>query len=334
MNKFDIPVVLFIFKRYEPALRVIEAISKVKPQKLYIIADGPRNKDEEILVNECRKKVEEGINWECEVIRNYAKNNMGIYNRIGLGAKWVFSMEDKAIFLEDDNLPEETFFEFCKQMLEKYYTDNRILWICGTNYLEKYNPENGASYMFTKHLLPCGWASWANKFPKFYDGNLELLDDPYLSRRLRNEYENKSLYRQQLYAFNSTKRKMSLNKPISWDFQMAYSIRINNLYGISPKYNQIRNIGVDSLATHGGTSYNKVMTRRFCGVESFPLEFPLVHPKTVLSDITYEKKISKIILYPLYMRVGIGFLKLLKPIFGVHKYDSITAYLKKKINRK
>lgn len=38
MKEFDIPVVLFVFKR-EKAVEVIKRLSEVKPSKLYILAD-------------------------------------------------------------------------------------------------------------------------------------------------------------------------------------------------------------------------------------------------------------------------------------------------------
>ena len=116
---FDIPVVLFLFKRSETLPAIIGQIRKAKPAKLYLIADGPRNESEAEAVNKCRKLAESLIDWPCTVEKNYAEKNRGIYNNIGEGAKWVFGKEKTAIFLEDDNYPADSFFMFCKEMLEK-----------------------------------------------------------------------------------------------------------------------------------------------------------------------------------------------------------------------
>ena len=124
MEQFDIPVALFIFKR-DKAVEIIKRISEVKPRKLYLLADQGRNDEERALAAEVRRKVEESINWECEVIKNYAEENRGVYANIGQGAIWVLRREKWAIFLEDDNLPEVTFFAFCREMLEKY--ENEVL---------------------------------------------------------------------------------------------------------------------------------------------------------------------------------------------------------------
>lgn len=304
MQYFEIPVVMIIFKRKESSLRILERISQVRPQKLYLLGDEGRNDDEKDLVAQCRKAIEENINWDCEVIKNYAEKNRGVYANIGLGAKWVFERESWAIFLEDDNLPEVTFFKYCEELLKRYKEDSRIFWICGTNYLGKYKPETDESYMFTKHLLPCGWASWAHKFLKYYDGELFFAEDKSLVERVKYEYENKSLYKQQMRSINNElDRKHNKEKFLSWDYQLAFSVRVNSFYGISPCNNQIKNIGVDSFSTHGGHSFADIMTQRFCGMESYPLEFPLVHPEAVLCDRTYERKIGRIILLPFFIRL-------------------------------
>ena len=136
MGKFQIPVVLFFFKREDKTLKVLDKIAQVKPIKIYLISDGPRDEKEAIRVETTRAKVEGFIDWDCEVIKNYSSENKGVYDRIGLGAKWVLSQEESAIFLEDDNLPELTFFRYCEELLSRYRDDTRVLWICGTNYMK------------------------------------------------------------------------------------------------------------------------------------------------------------------------------------------------------
>jgi hypothetical protein len=331
---FKIPVVLFTFKRKEPLLRIIDRLSIVKPSKLYLISDAGRNEGEHLLVKDVRESIENRIDWDCEIIKNYADTNKGVYKSIGEGAKWVLEKEESAIFLEDDNLPEITFFDFCSEMLEKYKNDDSVMWVVGTNYLGKHLPKDGASYMFTKHMLPCGWASWGNKFSKFYDGELKLLNKK-SGKELKEKFINKKLYKQEVTKYFKT--KYTLNKSIelaSWDAQIGFSIRHNNLYGISPKYNQIENIGIDELSTHGGISIEgnssqAEMTSRFCGIKTIPLEFPLKHPKSIEVDLEYEKKIAEIVLYPFSERLKISLMAFIKPLIGINKYASFKTILKK-----
>ena len=331
-NGFDIPVVVFFFNRPDLILQIMDRIAQVKPRRMYLFCDGGRTEAEWELVHTCRRAVEARIDWDCEIIRNYAEKNRGVYETIGKGACWVFQQEEKAIFLEDDNLPEVTFFPYCREMLERYEKDRRVLWVCGTNYLQKYQPADGSSYVFTKHLLPCGWASWASKFPEMYDGDLQQLKKPGMLEKLRFSYENKALFRQQIYNMEGTWEKLRSGSRVSWDHQMCFSIRASSAYGISPMHNQIRNIGADERSTHGGTGMHKVMTRRFCGIESYPLDFPLVHPDCVMMDPHFEQATANIILMPLGRRFLVKVIRIIKPLFGFGKYESVSlAALRNKL---
>lgn len=319
MEYFDIPICLFIFQRKDTVLRIVKQISQVKPKKIYLMSDQGRNEEEKNRVAECRKAVEEAINWECEVIKDYAINNRGVFENIGMGAMRVFEKEEMAIFLEDDNLPEVTFFQYCKDMLEKYKDNDRVVWVCGTNYLGNYRNNANESYMFTQHLLPCGWASWKNKYIKYYDAYFQHYNSTVVSR-MKETYKNISLFKQQNESIQREYNRMNSGEKFrSWDYQMCFSIRSNDLLGISPAKNQIKNIGVDSFSEHGGITYENKMTKRFCGMKSYPLEFPLKHPETILIDPIYENKIGNIILYPLEWRIRKPFGKIKRKILSIFK---------------
>lgn len=294
---FDIPVVLIIFRRCDTMPRIIQRLAKVKPRKVYILADEGRNEKEIEQAHECRKTVESLINWDCEVVKNYAEENRGVYRNIGEGAKWVFEREEKAIFLEDDNLPETSFFRYADEMLEKYETAPEVLWICGTNYVTDMNGKE--SYAFTQHLLPCGWASWSTKFLKYYDGELSTFRDEAHKRKFYSSYSNRWLAQWQYQSVrNEVERHEKTGRFISWDYQMLWSVRSNGLYGVVPLRNQITNIGVDEFSIHGGNSKNNVMTDRFCEVPSKQLDFPLVHPNEIAINKSVEHQLADIICPP------------------------------------
>lgn len=303
MEQFDIPIGIFIFKRSDKAVKIVNQIAKIAPKTLYIIGDGPRNDAEIHEIEACRTNVENAVTWRCNVIRYYADKNRGVYENIAGGAKWVFEREEVAIFLEDDNYPEITFFQYCKELLAKYKNNNKLLWICGTNYLEKYHSDDGADYSFTQLMLPCGWASWSEKFLQYYDGNLDLYADKKKLNEVKKRYKNKKLLRQNLLSWEMERKRIERGlKPISWDFQMAYTLRVFDLYGIAPHFNQIRNIGIDAFATHGTGSAKNEMVKRFCEIPTHKLNFPLKHPKTISIDPIFEKKTEKIIILPWKVR--------------------------------
>ncbi|MEL5892649.1 glycosyltransferase family 2 protein [Bacteroides sp. GD17] len=330
----DVPIVVFFFLRIEKTKKIISQLSSVAPKKIYLISDGGRSEKEKEIVADCRRQVEDIITWPCTVVKNYADKNEGVYNRIALGAKWVFSQEPMAIFLEDDNLPEISFFQFCEELLDKYKDDSRILWICGTNYLINYEPKDGSSYLFTHNMLPCGWASWSDKFNKYYDGFLELWADKYIRKEIESKYDNKVLLKQDIKRWDMELDRLRRGQRFnSWDAQMAFSIRVHGLYGIVPKYNQIRNIGVDLNSVHGGISLDNIMTKRFCELKTIPMEFPLKHPKVVMIDRAFESKISNIITLPLIYRMKAKLNVIAKMIFFVGSNDSFVKTMKSRMNR-
>ncbi|BBV30245.1 hypothetical protein I6M86_08120 [Citrobacter cronae] len=327
---FDIPVALFIFKREETVIRILKILKTIKPKKIYLISDNGRDEIEKKLVSEVRNNIERAISWDCDVIKRYQAENVGVYENIAGGAKWVFEREEKAIFLEDDNLPEKTFFPFCEELLNKYNDDPRILWVCGSNYLEECSPENNADYIFSKNMLPCGWASWRDKFNSFYDGELSLYSNE-AKRMLKGRYINKKLYRQDMYNIEYELDFKKLHgRFYSWDYQMSFSLRVHDVYSIIPKYNQIKNIGVDNNSTHGGTSLSNVMVERFCERKTKELNFPLTHPKHVAIDENIESALTDIIIDPTFYTFKSRLSRLIRNVFRLNKTISIKSAITKK----
>lgn len=329
-NKFDIPVTLFLFRRTNTLSHIIGRISEYAPSRIYLVADGGRNTDEQKECEECRQYAESLIDWDCNVIKNYAPSNRGVYKNIGEGAKWVLSQEKWSIFLEDDNLPEESFFPYCEELLIKYETAPQVLWICGTNYMGKY--ETNYSYMFTKHMLPCGWASWSDKFLKYYDGMLNGLNDRAKLSTFKKSFLTKGCRARNMYhayLYHIRRSKFLVDQRIneaSWDYQMAFSVRANEMYGIAPAYNQIKNIGIDDYSIHGGNVIDVVSVH--CGMDSYPLSFPLRHPNSITTDIVFEKENNRLLKPSIFVVPYHFFAMVIKKFLGLNKYDSLKKYRK------
>lgn len=302
---FDIPIALFIFKRTEKSVQIMQAISKAGPQKLYIVSDAGRNPEEQTMVEECRIAVENAITWDCKVEKIYAETNQGCHN-IGMAAMRIFEQEKMCIFLEDDNFPADSFFAYCRELLYRYQDNDDVLWICGTNYMNSYTTKDGADYVFTQHMLPCGWASWGKKFNKYYEFDFQHLNDEGI-QQARRSYTSKRLFRYDLNNWKNEIKNKEEGRYASWDYHMNFSLRVHNKLGIAPRYNQITNIGVDSFSAHGGSSMENLLTSKFCMVPTKLLDFPLKHPKQVAVDLAFEKKIEKIIVPPrrYYLKIAL-----------------------------
>jgi hypothetical protein len=166
-------------------------------------------------------------------------------------------------------------------------------------------------------MFPCGWASWSDKFNKFYDGNFDYYSKSSL-KKIRKHYSYKNFYKYDTIRFDSEiERKNNGFSFNSWDYQLAFSLRYFNKLCVVPNINQIKNIGVDNSSIHGGNNSDMIMTNRLTKMDSFPINFPLVHPLTVKINKIYEHKIEKYLTPPSYIPTVRLFIILLRKLLGI-----------------
>ena len=157
---FKTPVVLCIFNRPELTAQVFDMICQVCPEQLFIIADGPRpdHPEDESLCAATREVVSQ-VDWPCRVQHNFSAVNLGDGHRISSGFNWVFEQVEEAIILEDDTLPDVSFFYYCETMLERYRNETQVMMISGYNGLGRWPAPDNASYFFTRYGNIWGWAT-------------------------------------------------------------------------------------------------------------------------------------------------------------------------------
>ena len=133
-NKIDVSVLLIFFCRVEKTKEVFAAIKEARPARLYLYQDGPREtvKSDGEELQKCRQIVSE-IDWDCEVHTFYQEKNLGCDPSEYIAQRWFFDNEEMGIILEDDDVPSQSFFPFCKELLDKYRNDKRVNMICGMN---------------------------------------------------------------------------------------------------------------------------------------------------------------------------------------------------------
>jgi hypothetical protein len=290
----QVPVAFFVFNRPDTTRRVFEAISRVRPAKLLLIADGARQ-DREGEAEACRqvREIVAHVDWPCEVFRNFAGSNLGCQERIISGLDWVFSLVEEAIILEDDCLPDLSFFPFCQELLEKYRGDSRIASISGTNLVEKYlNTE--ASYYFSQLGGIWGWATWRSQWRR-YDRLLQ--DWP----KLREEKWLAEIFDQpRAVAYWTSVFDMMHERrgPNTWDFQWLYTRLKEDMLTIVPRVNLVANIGFGAGATH-----TMGADARFVSSAS-AIEFPLRHPASLVPLRSVDRRVQKLFEVPILKRIG------------------------------
>lgn len=300
--KLDIPVALIFFVRPETLREVFEKVKEARPKKLFLIQDGARkgNNLDIQKIEECRRIVE-NIDWECEVYKNYSEVNLGCGVRPHTGISWVFENVDEAIILEDDCIPTSSFFDFCKEMLEKYKNDSRVGIVSGLNYFQHFD-FGGYSYGFVKSGAIWGWATWKDRWEK-NDFRLEKIKEDYVRNIIQMDISPKYAARKRLNTWLKAKENLDKNPNISyWDYQWGFTRHLNSWLSIVPQYNQIGNVGIGTGSTHSGNNIKLLPKEiaKFFFMKTTELEFPLKHPDFVLADRKYDEEYYKVI-YPSFI---------------------------------
>lgn len=248
---FNTPILFIIFNRPKQTRIVFDVIRQIQPKYLFVAADGPRanNDTDQLNCTECRKIVET-IDWDCEVQFLFREENAGCRLAVSGAISWFFNNIEQGIILEDDCLPNKSFFYFCEELLLKYKEDSRIMHIGGANFqAEQMCGFN--SYYFSKIVHVWGWASWKRAW-NVYDIEMRGFSANLLRQWFKQNSFPKTSFSYWLDALTKTKN----NLIDTWDYQWAYSIWKNKGICITPTVNLISNIGFDNNATHTSGNSN------------------------------------------------------------------------------
>jgi hypothetical protein len=277
------PVALFVFNRPDTTARVFAEIAKARPTKLLVVADGPRpGRPDEAARCEAARAAATRVNWSCDVHVNFSERNLGCRRRMATGLDWVFEQCEEAIILEDDCVPDPSFFRFCGELLERYRGEERIVHIGGTNPLPQL-ASGPDSYFFSRHSLVWGWASWRRAW-RHYDealGDWPRLRDSGLLGRVFERPAVAAFWREKLDSVHAR----SID---TWDYQWAYACWRQDRLSIWPRRNLISNIGFRPDATH-----TRDIDSKLAGLPTAALEFPLVHPESLSRNARVDAALER-----------------------------------------
>ena len=238
------PVALIIFNRPHLTEAALKTVAAARPSRLYVIADGPRSQ-EEIVICEQARAVIDRVDWDCEVFRNFAEHNLGCRQRIVSGLDWVFSQEDDAIILEDDCIPNPSFFRFCDELLEYYRNDDRVMEVGGGNYQSNHS-RTEHSYYFSKYSHTHGWATWGRAWQHF-DEFISFWPELKASRTWEVLCPDAS---ERAYWSSIYDMIFSNVLTSSWDYQWQLARWCHDGLAAVPDANLVSNIGFGRNATH------------------------------------------------------------------------------------
>jgi len=272
----DTPVALLIFNRPELTRKVFEAIAQAKPKKLLVVADGPRD-SAEYEKCACARSVLDGVNWDCDVLTNFSDVNLGCRSRVSSGLDWVFSQFEEAIILEDDCVPNQSFFKFCQDLLRFYRNDCRVMHISGDNF-QFGKRSTHYSYYFSKYTHIWGWATWRRAW-KYYDVSMKTWPEAKYYGLLQTVHCD----REEQQYWSDLFDRVFKGEIDTWDYQWNYACWLQNGLSVLPASNLVSNIGFGPEATH---------TKSFSSISDLPAKEMqhITHPASVFCCRDSDRK--------------------------------------------
>lgn len=272
-------VLLTVFCRHELACEMMQRLRAVRPARLYIAADGPREHVPSDM-RDCaatRRLVVEAIDWSCDVKLRFRDKNMGVQHGMVDAIDWFFANEEAGIILEDDIMAEPDFFRFCDEMLAKYADRKEVGTISGPSY---WMGPAQYSYYASTFTDMWGWATWRDRWQQYdpqmknwpeFDQSGKLAQMPGASRRFVRYWRR---------IFDEAKA----DRFLAWDYQWILTRWSLGSISIFPTVPLVRNKGFGSKATNTKV----VKAPRYCR-EAGTLDFPLKHPPSLTVDPVRER---------------------------------------------
>ena len=242
------PVLVLGFNRPDHLAVLLRRLAEVQPTRLFLALDGPRadHADDEARVQACRDLVAH-VSWPCELQTLYQEENLGCGRGVSTAITWFFSQVQRGIILEDDIIPDASFFGFMSELLERYEHDRRVFAISGSNAVPRPKMSRPHDpYRFSRIALVWGWATWKRSWDQY---QFDLTD-------WHKGYPIKDFLRGVDYSpigalYWATEFELTARGTVdTWDWQwMAAAMRAGGLIAV-PNVNLVENIGFDGTATH------------------------------------------------------------------------------------
>jgi len=302
---FNVPILLIVFNRPNKTKKLFDIIKKIKPKNLYVSADGPREKNHNDL-NLCSqvREIFNNIDWECNFHNLYNNENKSCKINVIESINWLFSKEKMGIILEDDCLPDLSFFNYCKILLEKYEFEEKIMQINGHS--NNQTSPNDYSYYFSKLNSTWGWATWKRAWDKFTT-NMNDFDEKKNKKKINIFYQNEDIANWMERYFEKTFK----GEDKIWSLNWAYCIMNSDGLTISPFKNLIFNSGFDGSGTSGSfEEFSKFSDLKVNNIKN------INHPKTIIYNKKFDENFFYNFVEPVDRRAKTSFFKkILKKIF-------------------
>jgi len=241
------PILVIAFNRPDHLVVLIDRLREVEPTRIFFAVDGPRTNvpGEREKVQECQELIK-AIDWDCEVSTNFQGSNLGCGLGVSTAITWFFAHVDRGIILEDDIVPDPSFFPFCSELLERHQTDKNVFAISGCNFVPPESIDTQGAYRFSQVPHIWGWATWRDRW-EHYDIDIAGWRKNLPAIKLWAK-SGHSIPAAVYWA--GTFELLARKEVDTWDGQLVYLCMKNEMLTATSNTNLIENIGFNAQATH------------------------------------------------------------------------------------
>lgn len=267
------PVLVVAFNRPEHLAILIDQLRKQRPKIIYFAVDGAREGvlGELQLVRETRALASR-FDWDCRIRTKFSEKNLGCGMGVSSAISWAFETENELIVLEDDIIPDPSFFPYCEELLDFHKGSNDVFAISGCNLVPSSLLNRDESYRFSQIPHVWGWALWKRSWD-LYEFELSNWHAQLSMTELRKAVGGSwiaSLMWARIFSL------MEKKKIDTWDYQLVFAAIKNKSFIATSNVNLTENIGFGNDATHTTIVPQYILDR---GSVSFPLK----HPATLVN---------------------------------------------------
>lgn len=247
------PVIIPTLNRYEHFKRCLESLEKCTGSQyteVYVGIDYPPS-----------EKYKEGWEKICEYLASKEKEhcfkklhvikrakNCGVGHPRSNGNLLVSLIKENYesyIFTEDDNEFSPNYLEYINKCLQRFKDDNRILKVCGYNFVMDFPSSYKNNFYFSKSGCAWGTGSWTEKQNKLAEyESFEKLTNIIRDETLYNLLLDR--YPRGITLIHSMLKLKKLHGDAIWEIYCA----LEDKYFILPIVSKVRNFGNDGTGVH------------------------------------------------------------------------------------
>lgn len=243
------PVALFIYRRPEHTRRLIMSLKRCSGfagSRIYVFADGPKNRGEADAVMEARHTARALLGDRGTFVER--ETNLGLDEAIVGGVTTLVREYGSVVVLEDDLIVSPGFLDFVNDGLRRYAHEAAVMQVSGYMYdvPELARRDDALFLPFTNSW---GWATWRRAWDEF---------DPKASgwrELLRNKQERRRFDLDDHFPYAKMLQRQMARPVPAWDIRWYYTVFANAGLVLYPPRTLVANAGLDGSGTHGRLSH-------------------------------------------------------------------------------